>query len=114
MRRGLILLPLALLACTVLTAPLTLAVTPSAGAVVTLTATPTRAQVSSPASSATPLERAKVCGCVNLNIRQGSSAESGVIGGLAAGDVVEVIERVPGWARLAGGGWVSEKYLCGG
>lgn len=70
---------------------------------------------SPPAPPARLSERAFVT-AHSLNVRQGAGGEHAIIGRLARGAEVTIIERDGAWARLAptnthAGGWVSSSYL---
>lgn len=70
---------------------------------------------SAPSPQALLNERAFVT-ANSLNVRAGAGTETEIIGRLARGAEITIVERAGEWARLgpadeAGGGWVSSSYL---
>ena len=49
--------------------------------------------------------------CRNLNVRAGAGMEAQIVGMLHRGDSVQVVRVENGWAQLADGRYVSEKYI---
>ena len=69
---------------------------------------------SAPAAAAQPASASSfaLCTAQALNVRSGPGASYPVIGWLASGQRVKVVERQNGWARLENpAGWSGERYL---